>query len=110
MCSLLYRNAQRQGPICNLRLEEQARATSHETSNGEVMYVYKVWEHKTSGNFESENLVVPECLHGLITGYVEKHCPAAATDCGEYVFLTPAGKKSGTPLGQTLSTLQGLPN
>ena len=73
MFSLLYKNAQRQGPVVNLRVDEQARATAHSTGGGESIYIYKVWEHKTSGQFGSANLVVPEELHQLISAYIAKH-------------------------------------
>ena len=74
------------------RVDEQARATAHSTAGGEcVYYIYKVWEHKTSGQFGSVNLVVPEQLHQLISAYIAKHRPEAQ-DCKQYVFLTPNSK------------------
>ena len=91
MSSLLYKNAQRQGPVVKLRVDEQARATAHSTAGGECVYIYKVWEHKTSGQFGSVNLVVPEELHQLISAYIAKHRPEAQ-DCKQYVFLTPNSK------------------
>ena len=81
MSSLLYKNAQRQGPVVNLRVDEQARATAHSTGGGESIYIYKVWEHKTSGQFGSANLVVPEELHQLISAKHLKHKKIASSTC-----------------------------
>ena len=50
MCTLVYMNSQRQGPVVNLQLEEQAQATV-DTTRGTTRYIYKVWEHKTCGQF-----------------------------------------------------------
>ena len=41
MCSLIYRNAQRQGLVTHLKVIEQSLAKAQETANGTV-YVYKV--------------------------------------------------------------------
>ena len=65
MCYMVYTNAQRQGAVVNLRLTEQSRAVCHNTKNGESVFVYKVWQHKTSGQFGSANLVVPEKIHRI---------------------------------------------
>lgn len=42
MCSLMFKNAQREGAVVNLRVQEVNRATCHETKTGENVYVYKV--------------------------------------------------------------------
>ena len=41
MCSLIYRNTQRQGLVTNLKVIEQSLAEAQETANGTV-YVYKI--------------------------------------------------------------------
>ena len=43
MCSLMFKNAQREGPVVNLRVAEVERAVFHQTKNGETVCVYKVW-------------------------------------------------------------------
>ena len=43
MCSLMFKNAQREGPVVNLRLGEVKRALCHKTQGGDNVYVYKVW-------------------------------------------------------------------
>ena len=43
MCSLMFKNAQREGPVVNLRLGEVKRALCHKTQAGDDVYVYKVW-------------------------------------------------------------------
>ena len=75
MCSLPYQNAQRQGPVCNLKRSELSWATKH-TVAGEGVYVCRVWEHKTSGQFGSANVVVPEHIHSLIVEYDTDHKPS----------------------------------
>ena len=70
MCTLVFRNAQREGPVRNLTLEEQGRATSHTTHSGEVMMIYKVWNHKTSGQFGSANIVLSLEIHNIVSAYV----------------------------------------
>ena len=42
MCSLMFKNAQRQGAVVNLRIAEVERAVRHETQSGSIIYVYKV--------------------------------------------------------------------
>ena len=43
MCSLMFKNAQRQGTVVNLRIAEVEREVRHETNSGNIVYVYKVW-------------------------------------------------------------------
>ena len=117
MCSLMFKNAQREGPVVNLRLGEVRRALCHKTQAGDNVYVYKVWpliycyyvelldsasifplfiqvwQHKTAGQFGSANLVLPEAHHHLVSEYIRKHRPAAAAGCEDFVFLTPLGKQ-----------------
>ena len=52
-----------------------------------------MWQHKTSGNFGSANIVLPETQHRLICDYIKKHRATPADGFEEYVFLTPQGKK-----------------
>ena len=91
MCSLIYRNAQKQGPVTNMTLDEQSRASSHTTRSEEVVWVYRVWQHKTSGQFGSANLIVTVRVHKLLTEYTSKHRPTPQEGCEQYVFLTPQG-------------------
>ena len=42
MCCLVYKNAQRQGAVVNLRVSEVERAVCHRTKSGDDVYVYKV--------------------------------------------------------------------
>ena len=55
--------------------------------------MYRVCEHKTSGQFGSAHLVVPAAIHDLIEGYVAKHRPAPQPENEDYVFLTPGSRK-----------------
>jgi hypothetical protein len=93
MCRLVYENAQRQGAVVNMKLEEQAQATLHTTSTGKKVYMYKVWEHKTSGQFGSAHIVTPEDVHDILCTYVKKYRPQPLPECSDYVFLTPAGHR-----------------
>ena len=93
MCSVLYQNAQRQGPVCNLKKEELARAKKHTAAAGGDVYVYRVWEHKTNGQFGSAHLVVPTAIHDLVEEYAARHRPSPQPENEEYVFLTPGGRK-----------------
>ena len=43
MCTLMFKNAQREGPVVNLRLGEVERAVLHQTKSGQSVHVYKVW-------------------------------------------------------------------
>ena len=43
MSSLIYCNAQRQGPVTNMTLDEQSRVSSHTTRSEEVVWVYRVF-------------------------------------------------------------------
>ena len=93
MCKLIYENAQRQGAVVNMKLEEQAKATPHTTSDGRKLYMYKVWDHKTASHFGSAHIVTPEEVHEILCIYVEKHRPQPQPECSEYVFLTPSGHR-----------------
>ena len=42
MCHIMYKHAQRQGAVVNLRLSELSRAVSHPTKSGDRVHVYKV--------------------------------------------------------------------
>ena len=42
MCCLVYKNAQRQGAVVNLRVAVVERAVCHSTKSGDDVYVYKV--------------------------------------------------------------------
>jgi len=92
MCTLVFRNVQREGPVKNLTLDEQRRATPHKTSTGEVM-IYKVWNHKTSGQFGSANIVLPLEIHDIISAYIDKHWPIPKDEFTQLVFLTPGGRQ-----------------
>ena len=39
----MFKNAQREGPVVNLRLGEVERAVLHQTKSGQSVHVYKVW-------------------------------------------------------------------
>ena len=84
-CSLIYRNAQRQGPVTNLKVVEQSLAEGQDTANGTV-YVYKVWEHKTCGQFGSANIVVPQDMHTLVCKYINNHRPTPAQGEEDYIY------------------------
>ena len=101
MCSLMFKNAQKQGSVMNLRIAEVERAVRHETQSGNIVYVYKVcqamctdccfvvflsgtrhypfilfiqvWQHETAGQFGSANLVLPEHHRDMIQEYLLKH-------------------------------------
>ncbi len=92
VCKLVYENSQRTGTVINMKLEELARARCHTTSDGRIMFVYKVWEHKTSAQFGSANIVAPEHLHESLLSYVDKHRPHPQPENKEFVFLTPGGR------------------
>ena len=42
MCSLMFKNAQRQGAVVNLQIAEARRAICHQTKAGDDVYIYKV--------------------------------------------------------------------
>ena len=88
MCNLMYRNAQRQGPIISMKIAEFEEGREYQTSVETVM-VYKVWEHKTITQFGSANLVMPVTFHQLIRDYIRSHRPQPAEGCEDYIFLTP---------------------
>ena len=92
MCSLMFKNAQRQGAVVNLWLDEYKRAVTHSTKTGENVYIYKVSHHKTMGHFGSANLVAPENYHHMLGKYINKHRPKPSEGNEDYVFLTPQGK------------------
>ena len=91
MCNLLYRNAQKEGAVINMKLVELEHATEHCTSSEKVV-VYKVWEHKTKGAFGTANLVIPQKFHDVLKAYI-KHRSMPAVGCEVYVFLTSTGKQ-----------------
>ena len=93
MCRLVFENAKRQGAVVNMKLEEQAQATTHTTSDGRKLYMYKVWDHKTYSQFGSAHIVTPEEVHEILCTYVKKHRPQPQPECSDYIFLTPSGHR-----------------
>ena len=67
-------------------------ATVHQTI-AEDMFVYRVCEHKTPGQFGSANIVLSKKIHDMITGYIAKHRPTPLPENEEYAFLTRGGRK-----------------
>lgn len=91
MCRLVYENAQRQGAVVNMKLEEQAKPMFQTTSDGKKMCIYKVWDHKTAAQFGSANIVTSEEVHNILCTYIEKYRPQPQPEYSEYIFLTPGG-------------------
>ena len=85
----MFKNAQHQGAVVNLRIDESHRVISHSTKSGEKVYIYKVSQHKTMGHCGSANLVAPETNHKLLEKYIEKHQPMPSVGNEDYVHLTP---------------------
>ena len=55
--------------------------------------IYKVWNHKTSGQFRSANIVLPLEIHNIISAYVDKHRPTPQDEFAQLVFLMPGGRQ-----------------
>ena len=72
-------------------------ATVHPTVKEDTI-IYCVWEHKTSGQNGSANIVLSTEIHDLITDYIAKHRPKPLPENEEYVFLTP-GENGGSLVG-----------
>ena len=72
MCRLVVENAHRQGAVVNMKLKEQAKATTHTTSTGRKQYRYTVWDHKTASQFGSAPIKTPEEVHEILCMYVKK--------------------------------------
>lgn len=97
---LLHTNAQRPGPIVNMRIQEFEQSTEKSVGGGEKVKVVRVCCEGSNGG----NVVFIDAIYELTRTYnIGKLCPTPATGCEELVFLTSTGAQLGGQLSKDLA-------